>query len=151
MFLGSRVPGIIIDCFGITQLSQLSTVEDVRVLLGIAGYFRKFVPNYSSVLAPISGPFRDSRFHIKRAKRLKVPRSQDQTEATETLVSLLTSPPILRLPEWKKRSRLRTDASETGVGAVLTQIQELVENPWYMQAKDGRRPAKKSYRLIGNV
>ena len=65
----------------ITQLSQPSTVEEVRVLLGMAGYLRKFVPNYSSVLAPISDLLRDSRFRSKKARRLKVPWGQAQTEA----------------------------------------------------------------------
>ena len=100
---------MIIDRFGIrpapskieaiTQLSQPSTVEEVGVLLGMAGYLRKFVPNYSSVLAPISGLLCDSRSRSKKAKRLKVPWGQAQTEAMETLVNLLTSPPILVLPD----------------------------------------------------
>ena len=68
--------GVIIDRFGIrpapskteaiTQLSQPSTVEDVRELSGMTGYLRKFVPNYSLVLAPISGLLRDSRFRARR-------------------------------------------------------------------------------------
>ena len=45
----------------------------------------------------------------------------------ETLVNLLTSPPILALPDWKKSFQLHTNATETGAGAVLTQIQEIVE------------------------
>ena len=112
--------GMIIDRFGIrpapskieaiTQLSQPSTVEEVRVPLGMAGYFRKFVPNYSSVLAPISDLLRDSRFHNKKDRRLKVPWGQVQTEAMETFVSLLTFPPILALPDWSKPFRLHTDA-----------------------------------------
>ena len=71
--------GMIIDRFGIrpalskpeaiTQLSQPSTVEDVRLFLGMAGYLRKFVPNYSSVLAPILDLLRDSRFRSKKARR----------------------------------------------------------------------------------
>ena len=127
---------MIIDRFGIrpapskikviTQLSQPSTVEKVRVLLGMAGYLRKFVPNYSSVLALISDFLRDSRFRSKKARRLKLPWGQAQTEAMEILVSLLTSPPILALPDWNKPFRLHTDASEIGAGAVLTQIQEMV-------------------------
>ena len=61
---------MIIDRFGIrpapskteaiTQLSQPSTVEEVRVLLGMADYLRKFIPNYSSVLSPTSDFIRDS-------------------------------------------------------------------------------------------
>ena len=122
--------GMVIDRFGIrpalskieaiTQLAQPSTVEDVRVLLGMAGYLWKFIPDNSSVLAPISDLFRDSRFRSKKARRLKVPWGQAQTEAMETLVNLLTSPPILALPDWNKPFRLHTDSSETGAGALLT-------------------------------
>ena len=103
---------MIIDRFGIrpapskieaiTQLSQPSMVEEVRILLGMTS---------------------------KKARRLKVPWSQAQTEAVETLVSPLTSPPILALPDLNKYFRLHTDASKTGAGAVLTQIQEMVEKP----------------------
>ena len=99
---------MIIDCFirpapskieAITQLSQPSTVEEVRVLLGMTGYLRKFVPNYSAVLAPISDLLRDSRFRSKKARRLKVPWGRAQTEAMETLARVLTSPPMLALPD----------------------------------------------------
>ena len=45
----------------------------------------------------------------------------------EILVSLLTSPPILALPDWNQPFRLHTETGKTGAGAVLTQIQELVE------------------------
>ena len=132
MFLGSRVAGGDHRPFrhqacsqqkneAITQLSQPSTVEEVRELLGMAGYLMKFVPNCSSVLAPISGLLRDSRFCCKNARRVKVLWGQAQTEAMETLVNSLTSPPILALPDWNKPFRLHTDASETGAGAVLTQ------------------------------
>ena len=74
---------MLIDRFGIrlapskmeatTKLSQPSTVEEVRVTLGIAGYLRKFVPNHSSVLDPTSDLLHDSRFRNKKARRLKVP------------------------------------------------------------------------------
>ena len=73
---------MIIDRFGIrpapskieaiTQLFQPSTVEEVPVLLGMTGYLRKFVPNYSSFLAPILNILRDSRFRSKKAGRLKL-------------------------------------------------------------------------------
>ena len=131
--------GMIIDRFGIrpapsrieaiTQLSEPLVVEEVRVLLRMAGYLRKFVPNYSSTLAPISDLLRDSRFRSKKARRFKVYWDQAQTGAMETLVSLLTCPPILALPDWNKPFRVHRGASETGAGAVLTQMQEMVEKP----------------------
>ena len=101
--------GMVIDHFGIKpapskikafmQLFQPSTVEEVRILLGVAGYFRKFVPNYSSVLFPLSDLLRDSRFRSKKARRLTVPWVQTQTEAMKPLLSLLTSPLILTPPD----------------------------------------------------
>ena len=82
--------GMVIDHFGvrpapskieaITQLSQASTVEEVRVLLGVVGYLRKFVPNYRSILAPISDLLRDPCFRSKKARRVKVPWGHTQTE-----------------------------------------------------------------------
>ena len=93
----------------------------------MAGYLRKFVPNYSSILAPIPDLLRNSRFRSKTARRVKVPCGHAQTESMGTLVNLLTSPPILALPNWSKPFRLHTDASETGAGAVLAQVQEMVE------------------------
>ena len=73
--------GMVIDGFGIkparskteaiTQLSQPSTVEEVRVLLRMADYLRKYVPNNNSVLAPISDLLRDSRFRSKKARRVE--------------------------------------------------------------------------------
>ena len=152
---------MIIDRFGIrsapskieviTQLSQPSTVEKARVLLGMADYCTKFVPNYSSVLAPISDLLRDSCFRSKKVRRLKVPWGQAQTEAMETVVSLLTSPPILALPNWNKPFRLHTDASETGAGAVLTQVQQIVEKTLAYASHRWSKTAKKSYLLTGNV
>ena len=56
----------------ITQLFQPSTVEEVRVLLGIADCLRKFIPNYSSVLVPILDLLCDSLLGSKKARRLKV-------------------------------------------------------------------------------
>ena len=146
--------GMIIDRFGIkpapskieaiTQLSQPSTVEEVRELLEMAGYLRKFVPNYSSVLAPISDFLRDLRFRSKKTRCLKVPWGQVRTEAMETLVNLITSPPILALPDWSKLFRLHTDVSETGAGVVLTQIQEMDEKtPAYANHRWSKTDEKK--------
>ena len=154
--------GIIIDRFGIrpapskieaiTQLSQPSTVEEVQVLLGMAGYLRKFVPNYSSVLTLISDLLCDSRFRGKKARHLKVSWGQAQTEAMETLISLLTSPPILALSDWNKYFRLHTDVGETGTGAILTQIQEMLENTLaYTSHRWSKTDEKKSHRPIGNA
>ena len=113
---------IIIDRFGlrrapskikaITQLPQPSTLEEVQLLLGMAGYLRKFVPTYISILAIISDSLRDSRFHSKTAGRLKVPWGQAQSEAMETVVSLLISHPSSLSPTGKTNGYTGTPAKQ---------------------------------------
>ena len=85
----------------ITQLFQPSTMEEVPILLGMTDYLRKFSPNHSSFLPPISNLFRDSRFRSKKSRRFKISWDQAQIEAVEALLSLLTPPPTLALPAWK--------------------------------------------------
>ena len=120
--LGARPAPSKIDA--ITQLSRPNTVEEVRVLLGMTGYLRQFVPQYSTVVAPISDLLRDPRFRTKRAK---VPWGQEQNNAFDALIEALTSPPILALPVWTEPFSLSTDASEIRAGAVLTQFIEGME------------------------
>ena len=62
--LGTRPTPSKIDA--ITQLSRPNTVEEVRVLLGMRGYGRQFVPQYSTVVAPISDLLRDPRFRAEQ-------------------------------------------------------------------------------------
>ena len=90
----------------------------------MTGYLRKFVPQYSAVVAPISNLLRDKRLPSKRAKKFKVPWGEEQDKALGALILALTSPPILAIPDWDKSFQLHMDASESGAGAVLTQIHE---------------------------
>ena len=129
--------GMIVDCHGtrpapskidaIARLSRPTTVEDVRVLLGMSGYLRQYIPNYSTVTAAISDLLLEPRFRGKRARRLKVPWGEFQQQAKDALIKALTSPPILALPDWDKPFRLHADASEIGAGAVLTQFSNHLE------------------------
>ena len=74
--LGTRPAPSKIDA--IPQLSRPNTVEEVRVLLGMTGYLRQFVPQYSTVVAPISDLLRDPRF-------------TEQSKAFDALMEALTA------------------------------------------------------------
>ena len=87
--LGTRPAPSKIDA--ITQLSRPNTVEEVRVLLGMTGYLRQFVPQYSTVLAPISDLPRDPRFRTMRAKKEKVSWGKEQNKAFDALIEALTA------------------------------------------------------------
>ena len=87
-------------------------------VLGIASYYRRFVKNFSSIAAPLHNlTEKHSVFHW-------TPHYQ---EAFDNLKSWLVSAPILALPDWSKPFILDTGASDTGIGAALSQIQDNAE------------------------
>ena len=85
--------------------------------MGLAGYFRDFIPNFAAIAAPLSD-------FTRKGQPNKVEWSGAQEKAYQTVKSYLTSEPILRLPDPAKTNFLRTDASNNGIGAVLMQRHE---------------------------
>ena len=72
----------------ITQLSRPNTVEEVPLLLGKTGYVRQFVPQYSTVVAPISDLLKDPRFRTTRAKKQRVQWGESRTSLLMRLARL---------------------------------------------------------------
>ena len=91
------------------------TKRQVRGFLGLTGYYRRFIPDYSSRAAPLTDLTRKSAPNT-------VKWSQQCNEAFETLKQCLCSGPVLRSPDFDKTFVLQTDASDRGVGAVLSQF-----------------------------
>ena len=83
----------------ITQLPRSTTVKDIKVLVEMGDYIRKFVSNYSTVVAQIYGLLRDPQSHGKRAKCLRIPWDVERTRALKALGDLLKSPLIVASPE----------------------------------------------------
>ena len=90
------------------------TKRQVRAFLGLSGYYRKFVPNYAAIASPLTDA-------TKNGAPAKVVWSEAMQQAFDTLKNHLNAEPILQLPDWKKEFVVRTDASDSGVGAVLLQ------------------------------
>ena len=94
-----------------------STKRQVKSFLGLAGFYRRFIPNFSSIASPLTDL-------TKKNRPNSIKDWQDHHErAFQTLKNRLTSSPILRLPVFQegKPFVLRTDASDIGLGAVLLQ------------------------------
>ena len=93
------------------------TKKQVRAFLGLSGYYRKFVPNYATIAAPL----------IELTKK-NAPNSVSWNEDCETafckLKMILISQPILNAPDFSKQFILQTDASNFGLGAVLEQLDD---------------------------
>ena len=93
------------------------TKKEVRSFLGLTGYYRKFIPSYSSVASPLTDLTR-------KCMPNQVVWTPECAAAFEKLKSLLCSAPVLQAPNFEKQFIVQTDASERGVGAVLSQLDE---------------------------
>ncbi len=93
------------------------TKKGVRAFLGLAGFYRKFIPNFAEIAVPLTDL-------TKKGQPNKVEWGDAQENALKSLKQALTSDPILKLPELDKPFILRTDASDVGLGAVLLQEHE---------------------------
>ena len=111
----------------VANLRPASTVEELRALLGMTGFLRKFVPLFSEIVAPLTDVLRNPNFASKRARKHKIPWGPAQDETLAKLIYCLTSAPILILSSWIMVFNLHTDASELGAGAALAQTPEEAE------------------------
>ena len=105
----------------VQELELPTTVGEVRSFLGLAGYLRGFVQNFSGITAPISDLLRNKEFSSKRARNKPVPWGPEQMRAFEEIIERLTTHPVLVLPDWTQPFTVHTDASTWATGAVLTQ------------------------------
>ena len=93
-----------------------SSVTEVKSFMGLASYYRKFIQDFSKVAEPLNAL-------TKKVQEFQwTERCQ---EAFELLKAKLTEAPILSYPSHSEEDLfiLDTDASDVGVGAVLSQVQ----------------------------
>ena len=96
----------------IIDFPQPRTVKGLRSFLGLAGYYRKFVKGFSQIAAPLFKLLRNNITFIWTI---------DQENAFKRLKELLTSAPILIYPDFTKKFYVYINASDSGLGAVLSQ------------------------------
>ena len=96
------------------------TVTEVRSFLGFMNYYCKFIPRYAQVAKPINQLV--SRDNANKKKAL-VDWTSECQDAFEHLKCLCSQTPILAYADYTKPFQLHTDASESGLGAVLYQKQ----------------------------
>ena len=93
-------------------------LSELRAFLGTAGYYRRFVHNFSLIAAPL--------FALTK-KGVRFKWTNECQQAFDTLKFKLMSEPILALPNDEGVYQLDCDASDTGLGSVLSQMQDGVE------------------------
>ena len=110
----------------------LETETQLRSFLGLASYYRRFIQGFASIARPlhaILGPSNKQTAKKKKTTQTHDSRSfndkwtEECTKAFEELKRCLTSSPLLGYPDFKAPFVVETDASFSGLGAVLSQKQ----------------------------
>ena len=100
----------------VTNFPQPKKIKDVQSFLGLTGYYRRFIKDYSKIAAPLLQQLRNCQ---KSNHRLKW--SKECTDAVNTLKERLTNAPVMNTPNFEQPFILELDACEYGLGAILTQ------------------------------
>jgi len=96
----------------IEQFPTPTTVKQLKTFCGMISYYRRFVPNCSWIASPL---------YKLLKKDAKFVWTEAQENAFQRLKSKLINRPILQYPDFSKEFILTTDASNSGLGAVLSQ------------------------------
>ena len=102
---------------GIRDMKPPTNVTEVKRFLGMINFYRRFVPDLASLVEPMVELTRG------RSKRQKVNWEERHQSSFELVKKKLSSAPILQFPNMEAPFFIETDASDVGLGAVLTQVE----------------------------
>uniref|UniRef100_A0A1Y1JUB3 RNA-directed DNA polymerase n=1 Tax=Photinus pyralis TaxID=7054 RepID=A0A1Y1JUB3_PHOPY len=104
----------------IREFPKPTTTKEIKRFLGMAGWYRRFVKDFSTISAPISDLIKG------KFKGQKINWTTEADKSFNSLKTILCSAPILASPDFNKMFSLQCDASGYGVGCVLTQDDDRV-------------------------
>ncbi|TYK14722.1 Transposon Ty3-G Gag-Pol polyprotein [Cucumis melo var. makuwa] len=91
--------------------SRPSDVSELRRFLGLTDYYRRFVKGYSNIATTLTKLLQKNAFKWE----------EEVETAFVKLKVAMTTIPVLALPDWTLPFTIETDASDSGLGAVLSQ------------------------------
>uniref|UniRef100_A0A6V7KDU1 RNA-directed DNA polymerase n=1 Tax=Bracon brevicornis TaxID=1563983 RepID=A0A6V7KDU1_9HYME len=94
------------------KFPQPKKPKNIREFLGLTGYYRRFVKNFSKIAKPLTKLLEND---------VEFTWSKEAQDAFETLKKALCEAPILQYPDFTKPFLITTDASGFAIGAVLSQ------------------------------
>ena len=120
----------------IQTLTAPQAVPELRRFLGMTGYYRSFIQDYSHLAEPLIALSRGNIiWEWTPACQL----------AFQTLRDRLSSAPVLAYPDWGKPFILQTDASDVAIGAILAQLDSSGKERPVAYASRTLTPAERNY------
>ncbi len=139
VFVGYKITsqGILPDPSKVNSIKNwpvLTNVQEVRSFIGLAQYYRRFMPNFAAIASPLTDLTRGTG-----PKKRSINWTKECQESFDKIKTLLTSAPVLELPNMAKPFRIETDASDYGVGAVLLQPGDNGDEQWHPVAYESKK------------
>ncbi|KAH8238642.1 hypothetical protein KR026_007643, partial [Drosophila bipectinata] len=101
-----------------------SNNDELRSFLGLASYYRCFIKDFATIARPLTNILKGEAGRVSkyRFKNMPIDFDDTQSNAFDKLKSILASEDVtLHYPDFSRPLDLTTDASSTGIGAVLSQ------------------------------
>lgn len=119
----------------ISEYPAPKSVKDVRRFMGLTGWYRRFIKNFAEISVPIT--------NLIKKKNKNFEWTEDAQKAFDEMKKALASAPVLTTPDYSKEFIIQTDASDVGIGGVLTQTIDNFEKVIaYMSQKLSRAQQK---------
>ena len=117
IFLGHKVSaaGIEVDRAKIEVMTGLpppTNIKDIRSFLGHAGFYRRFIEDFSKIARPLT---------TLLCKDVKFEFTPECQQAFDKIKKALITAPVVQAPDWSFPFEIMCDASDFAVGAVLGQ------------------------------
>ncbi|GFS70735.1 transposon Tf2-8 polyprotein [Trichonephila clavipes] len=109
----------------VRKFPEPTTIKQVHSFLGLTGYLRKYIKDYSKIAKPLSD--------LRRKENLFVCGAQK--EAFEKLKKIMSEAPILHIYNHERKTELHTDACKQGYAILLQEAEDGKLHPVYYMSK----------------